>query len=116
MRRRSLHACWHTPPMAEQPGMAQQRLQTSWHTAHQSSWSSSVALQRHLLRDDTGIESREQLGQAVHVDAQLKPARLLAVLHRWQSSRARPSSDSRPAGAQRISRPGHLASRCSGIY
>ena len=67
MRRRSLHACWHTPPMPEQPGMTQQRLQTSWYTAHQPSCSSSFALQRHLLRYDTGIESREQLGQVVHV-------------------------------------------------
>ena len=64
--------------MAEQPGTAQQRLQTSWYTAHQPSWPSSFALQRHLLRYDTGIESREQLGQVVHVNAQAKPARLLA--------------------------------------
>ena len=65
--------------MAEQPGMAQQRLQTSCYTAHHSSCSSSFALQRHLLRYDTGIESREQLGQVVvvHVNAQLKPSRLL---------------------------------------
>ena len=58
--------------------MAPQRLQTSWCTAHQPSWSSSFALQRHLLRYDKGIESREQLAQVVHVDAQLQPARLLA--------------------------------------
>ena len=77
MRTQSLHACWHTPPMAEQPGMTQERLQTSWYAAHQSSCSSSFALQPHLLRYDTGIESREQLGQVVHVDAQLTPSRLL---------------------------------------
>ena len=63
--------------MAEQPGMAQQRLQTSWHAAHHSSCSSSVALQRHLLGYGTGIESREQLGRVVHVDAQLQRVRLL---------------------------------------
>ena len=67
MRSRSLHACWHAPRMAEQPGTAQQRLQTSWYTAHHSSRSSSFALPRRLLRYDTGIESREQLGQVVHV-------------------------------------------------
>ena len=67
--------------MAEQPGMAQQRLQTSWHAAHHSSRSSSFALQRHLLGYGTGIESREKLGQVVHVNAQLKLARLLA----WSS-------------------------------
>ena len=78
MRRRSLHACWHAPPMAEQPGTAHERLQTSWYTAHQLSWSSSFALQRHLLRYDARIERREQLGQVVHVNAQAKPARLLA--------------------------------------
>ena len=44
--------------MAEQPGTPRQRLQTSWQAAHHSSWSSSVALQRHLLGYDTGIESR----------------------------------------------------------
>ena len=65
--------------MLEQPGTAQHRLQTSWYTTHHSSWSSSFALQRHLLGYGTGIESREKLGQVVvHVNAQLKPARLLA--------------------------------------
>ena len=64
--------------MAEQPGMARQRLQTSWCTVHHSACSSSVALQPHLLRYDTGIESREQLGQVVHANAQATPARLLA--------------------------------------
>ena len=63
--------------MAEQPGMAQQRLQTSWQAAHHSSWSSSFALQRHLLGYGTGIERCEQLGHVVHVDVQPKPARLL---------------------------------------
>ena len=58
--------------------MAHERLQTSWYTAHQLSWSSSFALQRHLLRYDAGIESREQLGRVVHVNVQAKPARLLA--------------------------------------
>ena len=68
--------------MPEQPGMTQQRLQTSWYTAHHSSWSPSFALQRHLLGYGTGIESRENVGQVVvHVNAQLKPARLLA----WSS-------------------------------
>ena len=47
--------------MAEQPGTAQQRLPTSWCTAHHSSWSSSFALQRHLLGYDLSIGSREQL-------------------------------------------------------
>ena len=63
--------------MAEQPGTAQQRLQTSWCTVHHSSCSSSVQVQRHLRGYDTGTESRDQLGQVVHVDAQLKPSRLL---------------------------------------
>ena len=64
--------------MAEQPGMARQRLQTSWCTAHHSSCSSSFALKRHLLRYDTGIESRDQLvHMVVHVDAQLKLSHLL---------------------------------------
>ena len=73
--------------MTEQPGMVQQRLHTSCHAAHQSSWSSSFALQPHLLGYGTGIESREQLGQVVHVNAQLTPARLL-----------RYSTDGRAAG------------------
>ena len=64
--------------MAEQSGTSRQRLHASWHAAHQSSWSSSFALQRHLLGYGTGIGSREQLGQVVHVNAQAKPARLLA--------------------------------------
>ena len=63
--------------MAEQPGTAPQRRQTSWQEAHQSSCSSSFALQRHLLGYGTGIERCEQLGQVVHVDVQPKPARLL---------------------------------------
>ena len=63
--------------MAAQPGTAQQRLQTSWQAAHHSSWSSSFALQRHLLGYGTGIGSREQLGHVVHIDVQPKPARLL---------------------------------------
>ena len=65
--------------MSEQPGTAQQRLQTSWYAAHHSSWSSSFALQRHLLGYGTGIdrEAYEQLGQVMHIDVQLKPARLL---------------------------------------
>ena len=63
--------------MSEQPGTTHEQLQTSWYTAHQSSWSSSVALQRHLLGYGTGIGSCEQLGQVVHVDAQLKPAHVL---------------------------------------
>ena len=48
--------------MAEQPGTAPERLQTGWYTVHQSSCSSSFALQRHLLGYGAGIESREQLG------------------------------------------------------
>ena len=51
------------------------------HSASLVCWSSTVALQRHLLGYGTGIESREKLGQVVHVNAQLKPARLLA----WSS-------------------------------
>ena len=88
--------------MAEQPCMAQQRLQTSWCTAHHSSCSSSFALQRHLLRYDTGIESREQLGQVVHVNAQLKPARLL-----------RCSTDGRAAGHGPAAPPDQLARSAS---
>ena len=63
--------------MAAQPGTTRQRLQTSWYMVHQSSCSSSCALQRHLRGYDTGVESHEQLGQVVQVDAQLKPSRLL---------------------------------------
>ena len=88
--------------MSEQPGTAQQRLQTSWYTAHHSSWSSSFALQRHLLGYGTGIESREQLGQVVHVNAQLKPARLLA----W-------SSDVRAAGHGPAATPDQLVHSAS---
>ena len=88
--------------MAGQPGMARQRLQTSWHTAHHSSWSSSFALQRHLLGYGTGIGSREQLGQVVHVDAQLKPARLL-----------RCSTDGRAAGHGPAATPHQLAHSAS---
>ena len=82
--------------------MAQHRLQTSWHAAHHSSCSSSFALQRHLLGYGTGIGSREQLGQVVHVDAQLKPARLL-----------RCSTDGRAAGHGPAAPPHQLASRPS---
>ena len=78
--------------------MAQQRLQTCWHAAHHSSWLSSFALQRHLLGYDTGIESREQLGHVVHVDAQLKRARLL-----------RCSTDGRAAGHGPVAPPDRLA-------
>ena len=88
--------------MAEQPGMARQRLHTSWCTAHQPSWSSSFALQRHLLRYDTGIESREQLGQVVHVNAQLRPARLLPY-----------STDGIAAGHDPPAPPGQLARSAS---
>ena len=88
--------------MTEQPGTAQQRLQTSWCTAHQPSWSSSFALQRHLLRYDTGIESREQLGQVVHVNVQLKPSRLL-----------RYSTDGRAAGHGPAAPPDQLAHSAS---
>ena len=102
--------------MAEQPGTAQQRLQTSWCTVHHSSCSSSVALQRHLLRYVTGIESRDQLVHGGARRCAVEAVTLAQVVYRWQSSRARPSSDSRPAGAQRIARRDRLASRCSGIY
>ena len=88
--------------MAEQPGMAQQRLHTSWHAAHHSSWSSSFALQRHLLGYGTGIERCEQLGQVVHVDVQLKPARLL-----WCST------DGRAAGHGPAAPPDQLAHSAS---
>ena len=88
--------------MAEQPGTAQQRLQTSWLAAHHSSCSSSVALQRHLRGDDTGIESRDPLGQVVHVDAQLKPSRLL-----WCST------DGRAAGHDPAATPDQLAHSAS---
>ena len=83
--------------MSEQPGTAQQRLQTSWYPAHLPSWSSRLALQRHLLGYGAGIESREKLRQVVHVDAQLKPARLLA----W-------SSDVRAAGHGPAATPDQL--------
>ena len=82
--------------------MAQQRLHTSWHTAHHSSWSSSFALQRHLLRYDARIERREQLGQVVHVDAQLKPSRLLAC-----------STDGRAAGHDPAATPDQLVHSAS---
>ena len=89
--------------MAEQPGMAQQRLQTSGHAAHPSPCSSSFALQRRLLGYDCfGIESREQLGQVVHVGAQLKPARLL-----------RCSTDGRAAGHGPAAPPDQLARSAS---
>ena len=90
--------------MAEQPGMAQQRLQTSWHAAHHSSCSSSVALQRHLLGYDTSIESREQLGGVVHVDVQLKHPRLL-----------RCSIDGRAAGHGPAAPPDQLARSASAV-
>ena len=90
--------------MAEQPGTAQQRLQTSWLAAHHSSCSSSVALQRHLRGYDTGIESREQLGQVVHVNVQAKPARLLAY-----------STDGRAAGHDPPATPVQLAHSASAV-
>ena len=96
--------------------MAQQRLHTSWQPAHHSSWSSSFALQRHLLSHGTGIESGEQLVNGGARGCAAEAFTLAAVLHRWRSSQAWPSSDSTPAGMQRITRPGHLASRCSAIY
>ena len=102
--------------MAGQPGTTQQRLQASWCTVHHSSCSSSVALQRHLLRYDTGIESRDQLVHGGARGCAVEAVTLAAVLHRWQGSRAWPSSASRPAGAQRTTRHDRLASRCSGIY
>ena len=89
--------------MSEQPGTAQQRLHTSWCTAHHSSCSSSFALQRHLLGYGTGIESREKLGQVVvHVNAQLKPARML-----------RCSSDVRAAGHGPAATPDQLVHSAS---
>ena len=90
--------------MAEQPGTAQQRLQTSWHAAHQLSCSCTVALQRHLLGYGTGIGSREQLGQVVHVDVQLKPARLL-----WCST------DGRAAGHGPAATPDQLVHSASAV-
>ena len=102
--------------MAGQPGTTQQRRQTSWCTVHHSSCASSVALQRHLLRYDTGIESRDQLVHGGARGCAVEAFTLAKVIHRWQGSRARPSSASRPAGAQCITRPAHLASRCSSIY
>ena len=89
--------------MVAQPGMARERLQTSWYAAHQPSWPSSFALQRHLLRYDTGIESHEQLGQVVHVDAQLKLARLL-----------RCSTDGRAAG-HGLPAPPHQLTRSASL-
>ena len=83
--------------------MAPQRLHTSWHAAHQSVCSSSFALQLRSTRvRDLGIESREQLGQVVHVDAQLKPARLL-----------RCSTDGRAAGHGPAAPPDQLARSAS---
>ena len=102
--------------MSEQPGMAQHRLQTSWCTVHQSVCSSSFALQRHLLGYGTGIESRDQLVHGGARGCAAEALTLAGMLHRCQSSRAWPSTDSRPAGAQCISRSARLASRCSGIY
>ena len=63
--------------MAGQPGTTLKRLQAGWHAAHQPSWPSSIALQQHPSWHGTGTERREQLGRVVHVDVQLKPARLL---------------------------------------
>ena len=59
--------------MAEQSGTAQQRIRASSHAAHPSPWSRSIAPQRHI-HSGTRWASRdaEQLGQVVHVDAQLK--------------------------------------------
>ena len=88
--------------MAEQPGTTQQRLHTSWHAAHQSSLSSSVALQRQLLGYGAGIGIREQLGQVVHVNAQLKHARVL-----------RCSTDGRAAGHGPATTPDQLACSAS---
>ena len=88
--------------MAEQPGTAQQRLHTSWYAAHQSSCSYGIALQRHLLGYDLGIGRREQLGQAVHVDVQLKPSRLL-----------RYSTDGRAAGHGPAAPPDQMARSAS---
>ena len=88
--------------MAEQPGMAQQRLHTSWHTDHHSSCSSSFALQRHPLRYDTGIESREQLGQVGSVHGKLMTERML-----------RGTTEGRAAGQDPAATPdqlGHSAS------
>ena len=70
--------------------------------AHHSSCSSSVALQRHLLGYGTGIESREQLGRVVHVDAQLQRARLL-----------RCSTDGRAAGHGSAAPPHELTRSAS---
>ena len=105
MRSRSLLACWHDPRMTEQPGTAPQRLQTSWYTAHQSSRSSSFVLHRRLLRYDTGIERCEQLGQVVHVNAQPKPARLLAC-----------STDGRAAGHGPAAPPDQLVHSASVVH
>ena len=62
--------------MAEQSGTARPRLQTSWHAAHQSYSSYTIALKRHRLGYVLGIGSRSQLEMAVHVEVQLKPAHL----------------------------------------
>ena len=104
MRSCSVYACCGAPPMAEQPGMAQQRLQTSWHAAHHSSCSSSFALQRHLLGYGTGIERCEQLGQVVHVDVRLKHPRCL-----------RCSTDGRAAGRGPAPPPDQLACSASAV-
>ena len=89
--------------MAEQPGTTPERLQTGWYTVHQSSCSSSFALQRHLLRYDTGIESRVMSScMVVHVDVQLKPSHLL----RW-------STDGRAAGHGPAATPHQLVHSAS---
>ena len=88
--------------MAEQSGTTQQRLQTSWGTVHHSSCSSSFALQQHLLGYGTGIESLDQLGQVVHMDAQLKLSRLL-----------RCSTDGRAAGHDPAAPPDQLVHSAS---
>ena len=83
--------------------MAHQRLNTSWHAARQSSWSYTIALQRHLLEYDLAVAgAASSLGMRWHVDAQLNPARLL-----------RYSTDGRAAGHDPGATPDRLVHSAS---
>ena len=100
--------------MPEQPGTSHHHLHASWHAAHRPFLSCSIAPQRHIhsctRRASRAVSSLDGGARRCAAEAPT----LTEVLHRWQSSRARPSSASRPAGTQRIGRSGHVASRRSG--
>ena len=99
--------------MAEQSGTAHQRLHASWHAAHRSCWSCSIAPRRHVhsctRRASRAVSSLD--GGCARRCAAGAPT-LTKVVHRWQSSRARPTSACTPARTRRTSRRRHVASRC----